>query len=392
MIRILMLISGLDIGGAHGGAERFGVELSRHLDQQTCQVTLCAFWQRRSKTENYWIEELTRTNVPLFFASQWTGRFSLGDYGSGVKKLVTMYRSHPLDIVHSHYQMGTFAGILLKTLGCTKHVIRTAHVSKEWGFGFVSWLCRQIFTNWLYPILLDAEVGVSRSIVQALSSHPGSFLFRKKPHLIHNAIYPQAFEETDALVTNHDVHLPKDCFLIGSIGRLTDQKGYRYLIAAIPEVLEEVPNAYFVLIGEGENRAHLEQQAQKLGINEHLAFIGQRERVLPLLRRMDVFVLPSIYEGFPTVILESIACGVPVIATDIPGTDELIKNGENGWLVLPKDPRALARAIIESYQKPDLRKKFIENASQTLKSYRIENIAKEYLSLYQTISDKQSPR
>ena len=391
-MRILMLISGLDIGGAHGGAERFGIELSRNLDRQTCHVTLCAFWQRRSKAENYWIDELTHANVPLFFASQWPGKFKFGDYWIGVKKLITMYRSHPLDIVHSHYQMGTLAGILLKIMGCTKHVIRTAHVSKEWGVGFASWLCRQIFTNWFFPILSDAEVGVSESIVKALRSHPGSFLFRKNPNLIHNAIYPQAFEETDDLITNHEVHFPKDCFLIGSIGRLTNQKGYRYLIDAIPEVLEQVPNAYFILIGEGENRASLEQQAIKMGINEHLAFMGQRERVLPLLRRMDVFVLPSIYEGFPTVILESIACGVPVIATNIPGTDELIKNGENGWLVPPKNPQALAKAIIESYQKPDLRKKFTEKASQNLKRYRIENIAKEYLSLYQAISEKHSPR
>ncbi len=392
-LRILMLISGLDIGGAHGGAERFGIELSRHLDRDSCDVTLCAFWQRKTRAEEHWQGVLSREDIPLIFASEWQGRFKLSEYYKGLQRLIGMYRPEPFDIIHSHYQMGTLAGLLLKTFGCTRKVIRTAHVSKEWGTGFASLLCRQVFTKWLYPIFLDAEVGVSQSIVNTLSKYPGNLLRRKTPYLIYNAIYPQAFEKREECGRDINLSFPKDRYLIGSIGRLTNQKGYAYLLDAVPLVLEQIPNAHFIIIGEGENRKILEQQARDLRVSEHVTFTGQQEQVMPLLRKMDIFVLPSLYEGFPTVLLESIASGVPVIATDIPGTNELIKHKENGWLVPPMNSQALAMAIIESFHHPEWREQFKRNALQTVDKYRIEHVANEYLQLYKKlIATSKLPR
>ena len=126
-----------------------------------------------------------------------------------------------------------------------------------------------------------------------------------------------------------------------TVARLDEQKGHRYLI----ETAAQVPEAEFVLAGEGPLRPELEAQARSLGVDGRVRFLGYRDDVANLLRDCDVFVLPSLYEGLPLSILEAMAAAKPVIATQIGGTDEAVIHGETGLLVPPADPPALAAAI-----------------------------------------------
>lgn len=390
--RVLIMISGLDIGGAHGGAERFGLELSRNLDKEKFDITLCAFWKHASKAESYWLSKLTNEDIPVIFPGEWKGRFNLREYFLAVRQLSSKYRSEPLDIIHSNFQMGTFAAILLKILGRTDVAMRTAHVSSEWGRGLASWVCRQVFTNWLYPIFLDQEAGVSQAVVDKLSRHPGSFIAQKEPILVHNAIYPEIFEIRQQPLSHHLLlENAKGKTIVGSIGRLTKQKGYEYLLAAMPLVIAQIPDIYLVMIGDGELRNELQARVNRLGISEHVLFTGQREDAIALLRHMEIFILPSNYEGLPTVILESMACGVPVLATDIPGTDELIQNGENGWLVPPRQPEAIADMLVKLLQNQNLRTKSASRAYKTVQHFRIESVAEQYQLLYRNLIEKGSP-
>ena len=96
-----------------------------------------------------------------------------------------------------------------------------------------------------------------------------------------------------------------------------------------------------------------------------------------LLQEMDLFVLPSLWEGFPTVLLESMVCKAPVIATDIPGTRELVISGQNGWLVAPEDPNALAKTIIEALSQPAFRTAYSQKAFMNVQRFTIENITEE---------------
>lgn len=389
-LSILIMISGLDIGGAHGGAERFGLELSRQLDKDKFDVTLCAFWKHSSKAESFWLQRLTEDNVNVIFGAEWRDRFDLREYFQVVQRLSRRFQSNPLDIIHSHFQMGTFAALLLKFLGRTKVTMRTAHVSVEWGRGFASWVCRQIFTNWFYPLFLDQEVGVSQAVVDKLNHHPGKLLTGKQPALIHNAIYPEIFKPNLQPPNHHPLlEETRGKLVIGSIGRLTKQKGYEYLLAAVPSVIAVIPEVFFLIIGDGELKQELQAKAVRLGISEHVLLTGQREDAIAILRQMQIFVLPSIYEGLPTVILESMACGIPVIATDIPGTDELIIDGENGWLVPPKDSTVLAQTIISALQEPVLRSKYAERGRQKVLGFLIEEVTRQYEHLYTQLSEPQ---
>jgi glycosyltransferase involved in cell wall biosynthesis len=129
-----------------------------------------------------------------------------------------------------------------------------------------------------------------------------------------------------------------------TVARLDGQKGIHHLLDAV----SAVPNASFAIAGDGPNRAALEAYAASVGVSDRVRFLGHRQDVPSLLAAADLFVLPSLYEGLPLSVLEAMASGVPVIATGIGGTDEVVRDGETGTLVPPADPAALAAAIVRT--------------------------------------------
>lgn len=130
-------------------------------------------------------------------------------------------------------------------------------------------------------------------------------------------------------------------FLVLTAARLHEQKGHTYLLQAA----RQVPEATFVLAGEGPLRAELEAEAAALGLGSRCVFLGQRTDVAGLLAAVDLFVLPSLYEGLPVSVLEAMAACRPVVATAIGGTIEAVEHEVTGLLVPPRDPAALAAAI-----------------------------------------------
>jgi glycosyltransferase involved in cell wall biosynthesis len=134
--------------------------------------------------------------------------------------------------------------------------------------------------------------------------------------------------------------------IIGTVARMHEQKGHRYLLAAWPQVRAAVPQAELVLVGDGPLRWELEQQADTLGIAGSVRFLGTRDDVPALLGLFTVAVLPSLFEGLPLFALEAMAAGRPVVGTRVCGVTEVIADGETGLLVPPRDPAALAAALI----------------------------------------------
>lgn len=129
--------------------------------------------------------------------------------------------------------------------------------------------------------------------------------------------------------------------LVLTIARLHEHKGLKYLL----EAATMVPDAVFVLAGEGPDRVALEAQARALGLTNRIAFLGFRADISDLLAACDLFVLPSLVEGTPLSVMEAAAAERPVVATEIGGTNELVSHGVTGLLVPPRDPRALAEAM-----------------------------------------------
>ena len=139
-----------------------------------------------------------------------------------------------------------------------------------------------------------------------------------------------------------------------TVGRFSEQKGHRYLLAAIPDVLARHPATYFLWAGEGDLEADLRAEARRLGLEGQVRFLGRRDDVPHLLAAADPFVLPSLFEGLPLAVLEAMAARLPVVGTRVCGTSEAVQDGVTGRLVPPEDAAALTAAIVQVLDAPDL--------------------------------------
>ncbi len=143
--------------------------------------------------------------------------------------------------------------------------------------------------------------------------------------------------------------------VVGTIAHLSQEKGLTYLIKAAACIPDARTRLRFVVVGDGECRKELEEEVQACGLEACFQFVGFQSRATDYLRSFGIFVLPSLSEGLSSAILTAMASSLPVVATDVGGIPELIRDGENGILVPPKDPGALARAIDRLARNPDER-------------------------------------
>ena len=142
-----------------------------------------------------------------------------------------------------------------------------------------------------------------------------------------------------------------------TVGRLTHMKGQWHLIDAVPDLAAHFPGLAVVLLGDGPLRSSLETRAEALGVSEHVCFAGYRPDARRLLAAADVFVLPSRHEGMPLAALEAMEAGLPVVATRVIGTAEVVDDGVTGALVRPGDPAALGAAVARLLADPGLRRR-----------------------------------
>jgi len=143
--------------------------------------------------------------------------------------------------------------------------------------------------------------------------------------------------------------LPQRCptsqIIIGTAGRLVELKGIEYLISAVATLRREFPALRVEIAGSGPQREKLEEAVAHAGLGEQVEFLGWIDDLASLLPRWDVFVMPSLEEGFPIAALDAMAAGLPVVATSVGGVPELIEDGKTGWLVPPRDAEALASRL-----------------------------------------------
>ena len=378
-MRILQIVKGLDIGNLHGGAERFAADLSISLQRRGVDVLLCAFFGTDTNTEKQWKLLLTQQGIQCFVATQWMGHRNFRNYLTGIHELEKTVQGHPVDLCHSHFQLGTVSSLELKISGLTKAIVRTTHVTQEWEQGWYGNLGEGLFSQWLFPLLVNCEVGVSTEITSHLASSPGARLIHRNPVCIHNAI-----PSSNTIISEGESRplLRQGEKVIAVIGRLSEEKGHRYLIDAINRLRELQDGFQLWVIGDGYLRGDLDSQVQSLNLNHIVHFLGQRADVPSLLGQIDLVVVPSLREGFPSVILESFAAGVPVIGTNVSGVKELIVPDVSGWLVPAADGQALAETIHTALLDSGKQEKFIQAGRKIAEEFTIERVTDQYLELY----------
>ncbi len=181
-----------------------------------------------------------------------------------------------------------------------------------------------------------------------------------------------------------ELGLTPDQPVILVLGRLAANKGQRYLVEAAPAILAHFPDARFVFAGNPAGRAELDQRIGELSLASHFSLIGFRPDVVNLLRSSDLFVLPSLAEGFSLSIIEALAAGLPVIATRVGGAAEILEDGRNGFLVPPGDVGALEQAVLRglSLDAP-ARDRLRQAALETARRFSFDITAQKMHEIYQ---------
>jgi len=171
------------------------------------------------------------------------------------------------------------------------------------------------------------------------------------------------------------------------IGRLLGNKGPQTLLQSAVSVIKKIPDAQFLIVGEGPLLAKLEKFCNENNLNSNVKLLGRLEDIRPIMMESDLYVRPSYLDGMPLGVLEAMATGLPVIATNIAGTKELIQHGETGHLVKANNAEELAAAIIELFSNPDYMKKIAINGLNKVSSqFDWDNVAKEYQKCYRLLS------
>ncbi len=174
--------------------------------------------------------------------------------------------------------------------------------------------------------------------------------------------------------------------LIGIVGRLVPIKNHDLFLSAAAQVAQALPNAYFVVVGDGERRAELELAASTLGLARQIAFTGWRRDLPALYADLDLVVLTSRNEGTPVSLIEAMAAGVPVVATSVGGVPDLLAHGEFGALVPSEDSEALSAAIVTALTQPDPQR--ANRARQwILSTYGVERLIADIKHLYNELLD-----
>ena len=253
-------------------------------------------------------------------------------------------------ILQTHGARANFYGRIAGRLAGVPVIISTVHNSlKDYEV--------RPFKRWLYMYLLRLTLPLVHRIICVSDANRRDLIeecpaVAAKTQTVYNGVDPSAFpSQPDRQTVRKELGTTHGPVLV-TIGRLTDQKGHRYLLQALPRLLETWPQLCCVFVGEGELRDALHHMAIDLGVEQACRFVGVREDIADILAAADLFVLPSLSEGFPFVLLEALAMGRPVVASRVNGVPELIEDHKTGLLVPARDPQALARAIREVLSDP----------------------------------------
>jgi len=362
-----------NLGG--GGAERTILNLCSNLNREKFEITLIL-----GKKKGEYIKFLP-SDIEIFDLRVNHVMFSLS-------KLLKLIKKIKPDIIFSTLTHMNIVVLLLKYLFSKniKIIIREANFfstaykeSRNLKAKILPFFIKLLYNKANKIIFLSK--GMSEDFYRVFSNYiekpkmlviPNPINIRKIDELKYEDIHEQLFEDGNKRII--------------AIGRLTKQKGYKYLLDAVSLIIREISNIKLLILGEGEDRKFLEEYAKKIGVSKYVCFCGFKSNPYKYLAHSDVFVLASLWEGFGNVILEAMACGIPVVATDCPsGPREIISHMEDGLLVPVRDAKSLATAIIELLRNESLREKLVTNAFKKVGNFDVDKIVNIYEKLFEEV-------
>jgi len=401
-IRVLQLVSGIAIGEQSGGAEQVALQVALHLSREEFESAVFVMRRYGSPAEALWWQRLVEAKIPIygFDRTPEHDRMDLLGIWQSLWRCVAAFRP---DVINSHSERGDTLNALIHILN-PRHpaAVRTMHTDQQWQTR--PWIGK-FLSQGVFPLVFAGEIAVSQAVRAVMDRRPLARLLHKRAMLCYSAIDLAPFRRCrmdasgDLTASNASDHggchnlellpygIPPQRPRVGIIGRLSPQKGHRILFQAIAQIANCRP-VHLLVVGAGELDAELHHLAASLGIADRVHFLGSRCDVAEILLHLDLLVSASLWEGLPGVILEALASEVPVVATDVSGSREIIVHGETGLLVPAGRPDALAETILQALEQPERMRNMARRGSQSVERFSIEKMVAEYSVVYRDIINK----
>lgn len=360
---------------ASGGVERAAYEVSRRIAEQGHAVTVLTF-RRGGAPAVEQMDGLSVVRVSALDLSHLVGiQLSVSLHvWPAIRRIIKQRR---IDVVHAHglFFHASLAGAVLgRLLGVP--VVTTAHVGSLKSIGGVASRLSALYQGTAGRLILASSkevIAVSEAVAEHVQRQGAE---RRKINVIANGVDAEHY--SPAAQRGHTGG-PRMIF----VGRLITNKGPQHLLDALPEVIDRFPAAECWFVGDGPLRRELERRAREAGLERNVSFLGERDDVPDLLRQSDVFVRPSLSEGLPLAVLEAMASGLPVLATPVGGTPELVEDDATGFLIEPSDVSALKDRLVRLLGDEDLRENMGRRGRQAAVDYDWDFIGRRTLDVYQ---------
>jgi glycosyltransferase involved in cell wall biosynthesis len=361
-----------------GGAERVMIHLLNGMDRERFDLTL-GLAQRTGP-----FLSLIPADVPVV-------DFQAKQSILSVPKLVRLFRSGGFDLCFSMIAMN-FAAVLARAIsGARLPLVLGArnHYSRSLPAEAVNAPIRALAVRALYP-RAEMVIGVAQGVCDDLAAHFGIPI--RKLRAIHNPLDLAVIRGAAALPAPHpwlapDAALP----VVLNVGKLQIAKGQTDLLRAFRHVRDRVP-ARLMILGRGPLQGELEALVRQLHLQEDVALVGFQDNPYAFMARASVFVLSSIWEGFPNVLAEAMACGAAVVSTDCPsGPSEIISSGDNGLLCPVAEPERLAASILQLLEDGELRQRLAKRGREDAARFDAQAIVSRYVDCFREVLSPLSP-
>ena len=343
-IKILYIIK----SGDFGGVQSHLINLIEHLDHALFDITVCL-------PSGPVARRLKALHVRLIYLDFIRYTINLFSDISSFFKLLGIIKSGNYVIVHAHSSKpGLFGRLAAKILG-VPIIIYTPHLFHfRDSFHFLKKKSFMLLETWLSRVVTDMVISVSDHARRLAIQN--KIINKDKIVTIANGINPLPFERQGNSVRRrkrNEFGISDKAVVIGMVARLMPQKAPEDFLQAAARVLDKYENnVCFILVGKGNLKQQIQDLQKELNLARYLYLTGSRDDVPELLNMFDLFVITSLWEGLPITILEAMACSLPVIASDIPGNNEIVMHGETGFLYPKGDIEALSEKIIKLVDDP----------------------------------------
>jgi len=385
-IRVLHIITLFSIGGA---TENTLLSVRGFLDDPRFEVDVIS--GPADRFEGSMLEQAQEMGINVRFITCLVRRINPIQDLRALLKLTGIIRRGKYQVVHTHSSKAGVLGRVAAWLNRVPVIVHTIH-----GLPFHEYQSRWL--RRLYIILEKQSAKISHRIFSVTSTIVDKCIEA-------NITAPEKFavvrsglpmEQLDMAYSSQSVgrdhwNLPADRILIGKISRFSPLKGQEFLVQSIPQIVKSYPEAIFVFAGDGQLQEQTLQLAIELGVEENVRFLGlvPQQMIPQFLATLDIVVHTSLREGLARVITQSMLLGKPVISFDVDGAPEVITEGENGFLIPPRDTHTLALRIGDLIDNADMRSRFGEAGRERILGEftdrsMVEALKQHYIELLQT--------